>query len=174
MKLQIILSFLLIFSFCSQSSGKNSDSFSLSLTITNDEQSEDSHGWKAYINLSGQSGNYSWEYTGDHPDPNFEHKKSKNFKLNDQQMEELVKLIETNQLNQFLEEIKPSEDKGAGGIFTDVLLEITKDGVKNKIHIVGMTAIWGSGKEETNIQSIKILEKIEKLENFLEKIAKGD
>lgn len=129
--------------------------FALSLTLRSEENSEDSNSQTEMLELDGTRGEYTWTYDGYAPNEDFEREKKESFKLSEEQVESLKLFLKNKGLDQDLVEEKSTGEMGNS---VEMNLELEIDGEKTSITISGMSAIYGSGTGESNLENFATLE----------------
>lgn len=132
----------------------------MDLELRSEENSEDSNSETEVLTLDGGKGHYEWNYDGYHPDDNFVTQKAVDFELTDEEVEGLKLYIKDHALNEDLEEIESTGEMGRA-----VTLELTVNinGEESTVHIEGMSDMWGSGGDSTNVTNFATIEAVQDL-----------
>lgn len=137
----------------------NSD-FYLNLTLKSEENSDDSNSQTETLEINGTHGEYSWVYEGYHPNDDFDTEKKEDFDLSQEQVESLKLFLKTKGLDQDLSEEASTGEMG-NAVTLDLELEIGDE--KTSISITGMSAIYGNGTGESNLQNFTTIEAVQDL-----------
>lgn len=129
--------------------------FALSLTLVSEENSDDSNSQTETLELDGTRGEYTWVYDGYAPNEDFEREKKESFTLSEEQVESLKLFLKNKGLDQDLVE---EQSTGEMGNSVELNLELEIAGENTAITISGMSAIYGSGTGESNLENFATVE----------------
>lgn len=127
-------------------SGVLQKDFSVNLYLKAEENSEDSNSQTETLELNGTRGEYTWTYGGT---------RMESFTLSEEEVESLKLFLKDKALNVDLVEEKPMDEMGNT---VDMKLEIEIEGEKSEIVVRGMSAIYGNGSGESNLENFDTVE----------------
>lgn len=138
----------------------------LRLNYQNFENSKDSHRSDYVVAIDGRKMTYSFSSAGyryDNPP------ESKKLDLTDEEYNQILGVIDTNQLMRQVNDIQGVDGVGDG---VEFLLTLSLDGKRVESIVRGMFNIWGDRVSKTNITELKYQKGVAALLEILKKIAK--
>lgn len=149
------LVFLLCAGLLSGCSTSTQSDFSLELYLKAEENSDDSNSQTETLEIDGTNVDYTWTYEGYHPNDDFDPEEKESFRLTDEQIQSLKLFIKEQGLDQNVMEEK---SMGEFGNTVEMTLTVEIEGVETQIAISGMSAIYGDGQGESNLENFAAVE----------------
>ncbi len=141
------------------------DTFRMEIVFAEEENSDDANGETTTLILENKNGNmsadYMWEYSGYHPDEDFNRKVEESFWVQTETVEALLKIVEENNL---VKQVVEERDTSLFGQVVDVRFTYKNLGELTESRVVGMSDVWEGDKTEGgNIKNTAFVKAVDDL-----------